>query len=47
MSVPPDFLIGFCCCSMVALLYLLYELVEVWKTLIEILRESFEELREE
>lgn len=47
MSVPPDFLIGFCCCSMVVLLYLLHELVEVMKVLIEMLRESFEELREE
>lgn len=47
MSVPPDFLIGFCCCSMVVFLYLLHELVEVMKVLIAMLRESFEELREE
>jgi len=42
-----SFLVGFSCCSMVILLYLFYELVEVLKALLETLRESLEELQDE
>lgn len=47
MTASLDFLIGFTCCSMVAALYLLYEIVGVLKALIEIMQETLEELRDE
>ena len=47
MIVSIDFLIGFSCCSMVVALYLLHELVEVLKALIELLRESLQELQDD
>ncbi len=40
-------LIGFSCCGMVILLYILYQFVQAFKELVEVLRESFEELRDE
>lgn len=42
-----SFLVGFSCCSMVILLYLLYEFIEAFKELVSILRESLEKLRDE
>ncbi len=47
MTVSFDFLAGFICCGMVVSLYLLHELVGVLKALVEMLRESLEELRDE
>jgi len=47
MTASIDFLIGFSCFSMVILLYLLHELVEVLKALLETLRESLKELQNE
>ena len=42
-----SFVAGFTCCSMVVFLYLLYELLQVARELVSILRESLEELRED
>lgn len=42
-----SFLVGFSCCSMVILLYLLYEFIQLFRELLSILRESLEELRED
>lgn len=41
-----SFLVGFSCCSMVILLYLLYEFIQLFRELLSILRESLEELRD-
>lgn len=46
MNTSIDFLIGFSCSCMVVALYLFHELVEVLKVLIELLRESLQELQE-
>lgn len=42
-----SFLVGFSCCSIVILLFLLYQLLQVARELVLILRESLEELRKE
>ena len=42
-----SFVAGFTCCSMVVFLYLLYELLQVARELVLILRESLEELRDD
>jgi len=47
MAASTDFMIGFSCFSMVALLYILYEFVQTFKELVEVLRESLEELQDE
>ena len=47
MTAPLDFLVGFTCCSMVVLLYLLNEFIQVLRELVSVLRESLEELRED
>lgn len=47
MTASFDFLVGFSCCGMVILLYLLYELLQVSRELVSLLRESLEELRDE
>lgn len=47
MTVPLDFLLGFSCCCMVILLYLLYEFIQLFRELVSILRESLEELRKD
>lgn len=41
-----SFLVGFSCCSIVILLYLLYEFIQLFRELLSILRESLEELRD-
>jgi len=47
MTASLDFLIGFTCFSMVALLYIMYEFVQAFKELVAVLRESLEELQDE
>lgn len=47
MNTSIDFLIGFSCCSMVILLYLLNEFIKVFQEWVSILRETLEELRDE
>lgn len=42
-----DFVLGFSCLGLAVLLYLLYELVQVARELVSMLRESLEELRNE
>ncbi len=42
-----SFIAGFSCCGMVALLYILYQFVQVFKELVEVLRESLQELKDE
>lgn len=47
MTASFEFMVGFTCCSMVVGLYLLYEMVGALKALIEIMRETLEELKDE
>ncbi len=47
MTASSDFIVGFMCCGLVVLLYLLYELIELLREFVLILRESLEELRNE
>lgn len=42
MTASFELLVGFSCCSMVILLYLLYQFIEVFKELVSILREFLE-----
>ncbi len=42
-----DFLIGFSCCGMVAFLYILYQFLQAFKEVVEVLLESVEELQDE
>ena len=43
--MPPSFqfFMGFSCCSMVVLLYLLYELIGVFKEFVSVLKEFIED----
>lgn len=43
MTVPPDFMVGFTCCSIAVLLYLLYEFIEAFKELVEVLKKFIED----
>lgn len=43
MTASFDFLVGFSCCSMVILLYLLYQFIEVFREFVSVLKEFIED----
>lgn len=45
--MPTSFIAGFICCAVMALLYLIQELVKVLKEWVLILRECLDELKDE